>query len=629
MFNKIDLRKMAVMEKHAYNRFVDNYTAILLDDYRNTIREYTYGPMENVISPFLKDQIMTIECDGELYEATHGNALSIIVLLTTVNKLHNRGCDIGNLNDYMFDPSLPSSFESALDEIYARFILYPDIKNIIFEAISQLAKISAMFVSGTISLRDIYMLKKKNPEFAKILKFNVNEHDSFATMIQQINENADKLQEFLTEMDSSYRPMILSKSGFNFRQASQIFNLIGPKPDVFGNIHSHPILTNFLNGLRCVEDFYVNADNCRKALITNYTAVKDSGYLTRILSMLCLDTKLSNVEQCNTAVDNLPNVFIKNEFILKKYENRNMWDGEKYVKIGYNPDLIGKTIKVASPITCSCTDGICKTCYGDLYKTISHMELSDGRVIKTNIGLVAVLLLTEVLTQSLLSTKHLLEAKTDEIDWLGLDEFFDIFSDSMILKEEYNINAVRILDFDDDENITKLSIGNNVFESPVPLQLNNIYKLNKNDEETESVFKIELINQEEDTDSEGIALFNFTIKNKELSDPLNKINALINSSKIKERDLDGNLNYMMELLDIVGFKITSEHIEVIMRELVKIDSRKDFECSNAVYEFVGAKSKVLQDSITKSLLFERLENQLLKIDTYEKENQDSLLDFLL
>src|SRR5699024_5568355 len=137
------------------------------------------------------------------------------------------------------------------------------------------------------------------------------------------------------------------------------------------------------------------------------------------------------------------------------------------------------------------------------------------------------------------------------------------------------------------------------------------------------------INQEEDTDSEGIALFNFTIKNKELSDPLNKINALINSSKIKERDLDGNLNYMMELLDIVGFKITSEHIEVIMRELVKIDSRKDFECSNAVYEFVGAKSKVLQDSITKSLLFERLENQLLKIDTYEKENQDSLLDFLL
>lgn len=345
--------------------------------------------------------------------------------------------------------------------------------------------------------------------------------------------------------------------------------------------------------------------------------------------MLCLDTKLSDEDQCNTAIDNLPNILIKNEFILKKYENRNMWDGEKYVKVGNNPDLIGKTIKVASPMTCSCTSGICKNCYGELYKTVSKMTLSDGRTIQTNIGLVAVLLLTEVLTQSLLSTKHLLEAKTDEINWLGLDQFFDIFSDSMMLKEEYNLNTLRVLDFDDDENIIKLSVGSNVFESPLPLQLNSMYRLNKNDEDTESVFKVELVNQEDEEDSSGIALFNFTIKNKELSDPLNKINTLINSSKIKDRDLDGNINYMMELLDIVGFKISSEHIEVIMRELIKIDNRKDFECNNVEYEFVSAKSKVLQDSITKSLLFERLENQLLNIGTYEKENKDSLLDFLL
>ena len=47
-------------------------------------------------------------------------------------------------------------------------------------------------------------------------------------------------------------------------------------------------------------------------------SVKDSGYLTRILSMLCLDTKLSETECCTTSVDNLPSVYIKNKFILKK-----------------------------------------------------------------------------------------------------------------------------------------------------------------------------------------------------------------------------------------------------------------------------------------------------------------------
>ena len=283
------------------------------------------------------------------------------------------------------------------------------------------------------------MSTKNNPEFSEVLNFNISdENESFATMIDEISVNREKLQHFLENTDSCYRPMILSGSGFNFKQASQIFNLIGPKPDIFGNIHKHPILTNFLNGLTCVDDFYVNADNCRKALITNFTSVKDSGYLTRILSMLCLDTKLSETECCTTSVDNLPSVYIKNKFILKKYKNRNMWDEEtkSFKVVGMNEDLIGKTIKVASPMTCTCKDGICKTCYGELYKTVTKMTLKDGRTVVANIGLIAVLLLTEVLTQMLLSTKHLLEAKTGKLDWKGLDKYFDIYSSSLNLKNK-------------------------------------------------------------------------------------------------------------------------------------------------------------------------------------------------
>lgn len=634
MFKELNLRKLVNLDKKSYNKLVDNFTQILLDDYRGTIRKFTYKKIENqedLKSPFLKDKICTINCDDEEYECTYGNALSICVIFTTLNKLNNRGISIpDDLNDFIFDTSMPSCFENAMDEIYMSFIDYPEIKNVIFESISQLAKISGYFVSGTINLRDIYMLRKLNPEFEKILKFNVDRNETFSKMISDINENKDKLQEFLTSTDSCFRPMILSGSGFNFKQASQIFNLIGPKPDTFGNIHKHPILTNFLNGLTCRDDFYVNCDNCRKALITNYTAVKSSGYLTRILSMLCLDTKLSDEECCNTNPNNLPSILIRNEFILKKYQHRNMWNPNtnKYEKIGMNKSLIGKTIKVASPMTCSCKDGICKNCYGELYKTISEIKLSDGRTIKANVGLIAALLLTEVLTQMLLSTKHLLEANTKDIDWKGLDKYFDIYANAMSIKDEYSLNSlkIKILELDDDENIIKLSICNNEFEC-IPLSINKSYfKLNKVNDD---FYTIEIEEGIEFNDEESIALFKFTIKNQELSDPLKAINSLLNSSAIQERDIDGNINYMMELLDKVGFKISSEHIEVIMRELIDIPNRSDFETANPKYQFASAKSQVLKSSVIKSLLFERLDDQLLKLNTYNKENNSSLLDFLL
>lgn len=628
MFKEIDLIKMILLDKKPYNKFVNNFTDILLKDYRTTIRHFTYKKMDTVIeSPFLKDKMVKLKTEHHEYECTYGNALSIIILFTTLNKIINRGGEVENLDDFIFDPSQSYLFEDAMDLIYENYISFPDIKNIIFESMSQLAKVSAKFVSGTISLRDIYLIRKNNPEFEQILNFSVKENESFSTMIEHINNNRVILKELLTSIDSSYRPMILSGSGFNFKQASQIFNFIGPKPDIFGNIHKHPILTNFLNGLRNVDDYYVNADNCRKALITNFTAVKDSGYLTRILSMLCLDTKISDQEQCDVHLDNLVPIFIRNEFILKKYQHRNMWNGEKFVKVGMNRNLIGKIIRVASPMTCTCKDGICKTCYGNLHKTISSKKLSDGRVIKANIGLIAVLLLTEVLTQRLLSTKHFLEAQVDKLNWNGLENYFDIFSNDISLKSDFNLNCIKVLEFNENDYITKLSINDVEYESPVPLELSKNFNLTKEDEE----FIIEPNNKEEDDylNQNSVSLFSFTVKNKELSDPLNKINSLLNSSKIQERDIEGNINYMMELLDIVGFKISSEHIEVIMRELILIDDRQEFAMPLPKYEFVSAKSKVLKDSITKSLLFERLENQILNINTYYKNNKDSLLDFLL
>jgi len=56
-----------------------------------------------------------------------------------------------------------------------------------------------------------------------------------------------------------------------------------------------------------------------------------------------------------------------------------------------NKDIIGSTIYIRTPITCAGKNGICKKCYGDLWKTNSEYH----------IGVVAVLILTNQITQML------------------------------------------------------------------------------------------------------------------------------------------------------------------------------------------------------------------------------------
>src|SRR5699024_9375945 len=83
-----------------------------------------------------------------------------------------------------------------------------------------------------------------------------------------------------------------------------------------------------------------------------------------------------------------------------------------------NVDLIGKTLLFRSPETCASRargHGICYRCYGALAHTNYDI----------NIGKIAAELLSAMLTQRLLSAKHLLETNIKKLRWS--DEFFSFF----------------------------------------------------------------------------------------------------------------------------------------------------------------------------------------------------------
>ena len=95
--------------------------------------------------------------------------------------------------------------------------------------------------------------------------------------------------------------------------------------------------------------------------------------------------------------------------------------------VNYKTDkwLIGKTIYLRSPITCTCEDGICEACYGDLAYTNSELNF--------NIGAYASAKLNNTLEQNILSTKHLLTTNSDALEFPPEFDKLFLFSRPYIL----------------------------------------------------------------------------------------------------------------------------------------------------------------------------------------------------
>ena len=123
--------------------------------------------------------------------------------------------------------------------------------------------------------------------------------------------------------------------------------------------------------------------------------------------MLLIDTALDlETDDCKTK--HYLHVTIDSKDTLKRLQGR-FYKTKKGLKcINLNDDaLIGKELLIRSPITCCSKKGICKKCYGKLWKINQ----------KFHIGILAALYLSSVLTQRLLSAKHLLKSKAPVYTW--------------------------------------------------------------------------------------------------------------------------------------------------------------------------------------------------------------------
>lgn len=601
----------------------------------------------------LKDKILSnfgmrhgrckIIVEDATVEATFGQALINLFLLSF---FEGQGVKLKKsdllLSDTISADTINTFFNKALQYIKDNGKDFDQYRNSVYKIINELCDIGSttnICAGNTIDLLDFIKSEADDPDAQNLFSAKIPYGLQFSEIESIFSKKGKEVMKYYnTHLDRNLSPFTRSNTGINLKQATQTLCFIGLKPTFEGGVIPKVITSNFLKGLDKIEDYFIISKGARLALSTNYKMVRVSGYLTRKLSLLMIDHWHDNsIEDCHTK--HYVEYKIENAKKLQMIDGRNYYDiinGKadydhlKTINCNNDKELIGKTIALRSPVTCS-SEHPCKTCYG---KALSEINKN------LNTGLVSVLLLTNILTQRLLSAKHLLATNTDNVNWGEL--FLDVFTvnmDSVYFaedtKSELNFQYPSEDDYDEDTDSYKITefdfkTGDDKkvihYKSPTDLYLSASYVPKKKSEETS--FKIL-----SDSFSTGAEIFKYIPHNNMLTKSLQNILDLIESAgHLGITDYNDFVNKFADLLienDMYG--INSIHAEMITSRLITdSETHKHVDWSKDIinpYDINRVSKIVLNSPIATSLAFERLGDQLSSLDTYLKD-EDSIMDVL-
>lgn len=585
------------------------------------------------------------------------NHLLINLFLLTPYKYFNEEIKISDVVNCegMTNHGFNKHMQVLLDRFYTieRKLQINDILARIVEDMNYLTLLFNKYRGLTIDVFSIAQLANRNEEFDKIIHTKVDEENySMQENEQYIEKQYKKMVDLVTSdgNDMCFTPFLKCGEGLNGKQLKQYAVNIGSKPTINGTVHPKSINCNLLTGLEVPSNYLVDAMGSRKAVIINSTEVKDSGYMARRLTLATINTILDkSVETCNSVnflkIDLTEKSEKEAENILKRLQLRFAKVNDKDVEITKDnyKDFIGQVIYLYSPITCACKTGVCKKCYGKL------SELNDD----IHIGKLGVDILSSQLTQILLSSKHLLDTKSEKIEWNeDLLKILKVNGNIIIPSKEFTeeMNVQLLIDVEDidledyvhnnrKDNtvfITKLTIVADGKKTAIDLpkelfpSSELIDYLNEcNIEDDDDVYVVNLHELPSDQ-----PLFYFTIENSELSAHLYRLQELIER---KDHLGFNTIELLMEEINSVIFKsklrITSVHIENLIRELIKdvnTKFRPDFSkvITDNDYEIYTLDNSILySDSLVVGLAFEKVAKQLVDPTTYEK-TASSYLDHI-
>lgn len=228
-------------------------------------------------------------------------------------------------------------------------------------------------------------------------------------IVSKVNKTYDVLDDILKNKEG-IKDLSLARNykigTVNANQVKQLLASRGFTTEIDSNIFRYPIASSFTLGLSNLYDLSIESRSGAKALFLSNKAIQESEYFARELQLITMvverlvDGDCGNHDYIDWLVrskDIAPKSDLGN--ILGKYYYNPETKQEEEITINHQ-HLEGKIIKLRTSLNCKLPDAtcICTKCFGTLANTIP---------MHSNIGHFSSTAMTERITQSILSTKHL------------------------------------------------------------------------------------------------------------------------------------------------------------------------------------------------------------------------------
>ena len=528
----------------------------------------------------------------------------------------------------------------------------------------------SMYLSNTMNNEDTVFMMQKDPEFDDLMhtyrflesnNLAIDEYKQETTKrTNRVIEKFKKDSKAILGYDHCHTDAFRAGEGVNKKQFTEYQVAIGYKPNSEGNIQPKPINRSFINGgLEDPVDYFIESSAGRVAQILTKMNVGESGNFARLLNLNNGDAHLHPDPNYVCDTKNYLKLTITDEAFLNKYTNRYYkLDPERGVEYLLTPesskDLIGKTLYFRSPCTCASAargEGICYRCYGDQAYTNNTI----------NIGRIASEILSSVLTQILLSAKHLLETAVESLNWCDeFKNFFEVDGNTITISEELELKEWKMLidpdnigideddiamsDEDDEDSAVSFNQYNEyVTEFEMQDMNGNTYLITN--EKAEKLYispdlnsiirkKAEPVDGKMSINAEElkeITLFLMNVQNNGLTKTLNQLNRLLNNNTIlKNYDLHSWAQAIIDTVIKGGLSINGIHLEVLMHDQIRavdnILERPQWEYPNEPYELVSLNKALTNNpSVTISISYQKVSKLLYNPLTFRK-NKPSFMD---
>jgi len=550
-------------------------------------------------------------------------------------------------------PYIKNYIDNKIVIPYRRKISNKKLNIVISNLIFNLSRISNDFniIMGlSVSIESFIKVAEECPRFKEIITTRIEDGMQPNDIEHMLNDLVNEEIEILKTYENDLTPMLKANAGLKTKQLSEMTISGGLKPSLEGNTIPVPINTNFLyGGLNKVSYYFIDSIAGRKSLIMNKSVMGKSGYFARQLMLLSSNIRLRDDEK-DCGSKHPIEYEIKTEAHLKKLIGRNyrLRNETGYKKLtGNEKHLIGEKILVRSPITCASKHGICKTCYGD------DLFYVNGNGV--GIGSYAAAIITNPLSQGVLSAKHILTTKSESIEFT--DPFYKFFnlnaneitlnignsSEEDINMEDYSLliigeNVVVISELDEgalNRFVTIFHVKNN--------KTGEIFEIHDKENQSKEFYLTEnlismlgLTRKKEETYEINLGEFSYDeplflieIENSELTKPLYSIMGLLSTKKQREElhiyTVNDMAQRMVDLLIESSISAKAVHAEVIIHPLIRsvknILDRPDFKHYNAKNDIniltVGIALEK-HPSVLISLSSQFLGRQLLSPLTFKK-----------